>query len=218
MYRCESCDRWFCEKHLKPRLFHIMGLDGVPPESKLEFYKEWDRRNSHPDFQYSRKRLEELHLEEKLRFELIDKALNGENFSRCPKCGTWYNLYEEIVYCPKCRYQLAKISQAKAIPKSWMEEPPWRVRDHFEKRKVRGTHNSRRRVNMKPWYWFLLLLSIACVLLFLISQYYIYVLKQKGFGFELSIYSAIILGILMAIGLFYLERWWRKHMRRFWNG
>lgn len=126
MHRCELCDRLFCEKHLKPRLIFIRGLkEGYfPPESIAEFQKEWkDRENSHPDFQYSRKRFEELHLEEKMRFELINKALNGENFSKCPKCHVWYNLYEEIVYCPKCGFQVSKkIPHAIASSKSLMRE------------------------------------------------------------------------------------------------
>jgi len=143
VYLCQSCDRWFCEKHLKPRLFHIMGLDGVPPESKLEFYREWKREDSHPDFQYSQKRLEELHLEEKIRFELIDKALNGENFSRCPKCRAWYNLCEEIAYCPKCGYQLStKIPHAEASSKSLTREIA--EYEEAEKQRAKATEEKRK--------------------------------------------------------------------------
>jgi hypothetical protein len=120
-----------------------MGLDGVPPESKLEFYKEWKREDSHPDFQYSRKRLEELHLEEKIRFELINKALNGENFSRCPKCRAWYNLYEEIAYCPKCGYQLSrKIPHAVASSKSLMREIA--EYEEAEKQRAKATEEKRK--------------------------------------------------------------------------
>jgi len=129
VYRCELCDRWFCEKHLKPRLAFIKDLNAIDkiPEIRALYYTEIEGKEGqgHPDFQYSQKRLEELDIEEKIRFELIDRALNGENFSRCPKCGSWYSLYEEANYCQKCGFELGKTSQAVAVPKPSMKGFSW---------------------------------------------------------------------------------------------
>lgn len=79
MYRCESCDIWFCEKHLQPRLVFVRGPDGISPEYKLEFQKEWNREETHPDFQYTKKWLEELDIEEKKRKQLLKEALDRMN-------------------------------------------------------------------------------------------------------------------------------------------
>jgi hypothetical protein len=241
VYRCELCERWFCEKHLKPRLAFIKDLNVIDkiPEIRALYYTEIQGKEGkgHPDFQYSRKRLEELDIEEKIRFELINKALDGENFSQCPKCGAWHNLYEEVNYCYNCGFELAKTPQTIAVPKPSMKRFSWRRKEetqakpkkekteevvvgegpyHFEKRRVRGTHHFRR-IHMRLWYWFLLILFIIGMMLFGLSQYYMFVLREYEFGWELSIYSAFIMSVLGAIGLLYLERWWKRHMRRFWG-
>jgi len=63
---------------------------------------------------------------------------------------------------------------------------------------------------MRLWYWFLLILLAVGIVLLAISQYYIYILKEYGLGWELSIYSALILSFLLAVGMLYFERWRRK--------
>lgn len=78
---------------------------------------------------------------------------------------------------------------------------------------------------MRLWYWFLLFLFVAALVLFLVGNYYFYVVgsenfvsKDTQFGWELMLYSALPAAVLMAIGALYFERWWRRHMRRFWAG
>lgn len=215
--RCELCDRWFCERHIEPRLAFIRDLERVEhsPEIRVLYYTEMQREDGHPDFEYSRRKFTELDIAEKERSQLIDDALNGMN----------------AYFKTKSRYKGKKTESEENIVKRVLSEatemePKKEMisegRFHFEKRKVQSTnrqvHHTRIRTRMRPWYWFLSILSVTGILLFVISQYYIFALKQYGFGFELSLYSAIILGILMAIGLLYLERWWRKHMRRWWEG
>ena len=123
MYRCESCDIWFCEKHLQPRLIFVRGPDGISPEYKLEFQKEWNREKSHPDFQYSKKILEHLKIDEQERRELMTEALDRMNahwkkgkYIRteptirhyvCPNCGNLYDVHDPIEYCKKCSSKLA---------------------------------------------------------------------------------------------------------------
>lgn len=136
MYRCESCDIWFCEKHLQPRLIFVRGLDGIPPEYKLEFQKEWNREKSHPDFQYSKKILERLKIGEQERRELMTEALDRMNahwnkgkYIRtkpterhyvCPNCGNLYDVYDPIEYCKKCGSKL--VEQPRRLSRGEVKE------------------------------------------------------------------------------------------------
>lgn len=98
-----------------------MGLDAIPPEFRLKLKREWERENTHPDFQYSQKWLQELDIDEQKRSKLINMLLN---FSRCPKCGFSFSPYQRIDHCPKCglsepvmrelaEYEMKKKAQAK---------------------------------------------------------------------------------------------------------
>jgi len=67
---------------------------------------------------------------------------------------------------------------------------------------------------MRLWYWFLLILAVVGLALISFGQYYILVVKEYESGWELSIYGAIILGFLLAVGLLYFERWRRRWWER----
>jgi len=75
------CERWFCEKHLEPRLAFIRDIKAVEnsPEVRTLYYTEWKRQDGHPDFAYSQIKLLELDIEEKNRSELIRQALDRMN-------------------------------------------------------------------------------------------------------------------------------------------
>jgi len=49
------------------------------PEIRVMLDSEWNREDGHPDFVFSRKRFEELDIEEKKRNELIKQALDRMN-------------------------------------------------------------------------------------------------------------------------------------------
>ena len=49
------------------------------PELRVMLDSEWNREDGHPDFVYSRKRFEEIEMEEKKRNELIKQALDRMN-------------------------------------------------------------------------------------------------------------------------------------------
>ena len=81
MYRCELCERWFCEKHLEPRLAFIKDLEAIDkiPEVRALYYTEIEGKEGHPDFEYSRRKFRELDIEEGKRNELIKQALDRMN-------------------------------------------------------------------------------------------------------------------------------------------
>jgi len=81
VFRCSSCERWFCEKHLKPRLAFIKDLRAIEniPEIRALYYTEVQHEGGHPDFEYSRRKFRELDIEEKRRNELIEQALDRMN-------------------------------------------------------------------------------------------------------------------------------------------
>lgn len=83
-----------------------------------------------------------------------------------------------------------------------------------EKRKTRIIVTLRRKARMRPWYWFLLILLLVGVVLVILGEYYILIVGEYGFGWELSIYGAIILGFLLAVAALYFERWRRKWWQR----
>jgi len=63
---------------------------------------------------------------------------------------------------------------------------------------------------MRLWYWFLLILLVIGLVLLFVGQYYIFTLKEYGFGWELTVYSTFILGFLVAVAALYFERWRRR--------
>ena len=83
MYRCGLCDRWFCEKHLEPRLAFIKDLEAIDkiPEIRVLYYTEIEGKEGqgHPDFEYSRRKFRQLDIEEKRRNDLIKQALDRMN-------------------------------------------------------------------------------------------------------------------------------------------
>jgi ribosomal protein L37AE/L43A len=145
VYRCELCKRWFCEKHLQPKLAFIRDPKRVErsPEIERLQYTEMHREDGHPDFEYSRRKFTELDIAEEERLELITRAFNGMNshykrkylelFYICPKCGSQYHVFEEMKYCTKCGssvkglpYDVAKSSSLRneltKEPKNIVEE------------------------------------------------------------------------------------------------
>lgn len=67
---------------------------------------------------------------------------------------------------------------------------------------------------MRLWYRFLLILLVIGLILVLLGQYYIFIVKEYGLGWELSMYGVIILGFVLAVGLLYFERWRRRWWQR----
>ncbi|MEM2912531.1 MAG: hypothetical protein QW146_08515, partial [Candidatus Bathyarchaeia archaeon] len=78
VYQCELCGRWFCEKHIEPRLaFVSQRVIDSSPEIAALYREEMQHQNGHPDFEYSRRKFAELEVEEKVRLAFIEKALDS---------------------------------------------------------------------------------------------------------------------------------------------
>jgi len=65
---------------------------------------------------------------------------------------------------------------------------------------------------MRLWYWFLLTLFLIGLILVFIGEYLIFN-AAYGLGFELSMYGAIILAFVLAVGFLYFERWRKRWWR-----
>jgi hypothetical protein len=59
---------------------------------------------------------------------------------------------------------------------------------------------------MKRWYWFVLVVFFFGLFLFVSGLYLIYVGGEFQLGFDLSIVGAVLLGAVLAVGMFYVAR------------
>jgi hypothetical protein len=81
VYHCDLCKEWFCEKHLKPKFPYFVDWDTVfdvqgDPRIKALFHFEHNRKDGHADLNYVRKEIESFNLEEKVKEEMIAKAMD----------------------------------------------------------------------------------------------------------------------------------------------
>jgi len=79
VYHCDLCEKWFCEKHRKPKFPFFVDWDTISdvqgnPEIKALYYTEYKREGGHPDFVYWRKKFEALDLEDRTRNDLIKQG------------------------------------------------------------------------------------------------------------------------------------------------
>ncbi|MCS7123526.1 MAG: hypothetical protein RMJ17_03070 [Candidatus Aenigmarchaeota archaeon] len=78
LFRCKYCGRFFCKKHLPPRLAVLRSsIEEIKdPILKDRIYEEWRKSNGHPDWVWSRKHLEELKIKEEEDREKFLKFLD----------------------------------------------------------------------------------------------------------------------------------------------
>jgi hypothetical protein len=201
VYRCELCDRWFCERHSEPRLAFIRDLNAIEnsPEARALYYTEMKREDGHPDFAYTKMRLWELHIEEKNRNELIKQALDKMNSYY--RQGQWKARQETTN--EKQRGIMRSEGDLHFIKKKPLTYEPKRLKRQLS-----------RKLRMRPWYWFLFILLVIGITLFALGEYYIMTVKNHSLGWDLSLYSILILGFLLAVAALYFERWRRKWWQR----
>lgn len=78
LYRCRHCERYFCKRHLSPRLTAMRSAieEIKDPILRNEVYEEWRKPNGHPDWIWTKKYFEELELKEGEKREKIWKVLD----------------------------------------------------------------------------------------------------------------------------------------------
>ena len=83
VFRCQFCERLFCDRHIEPRLAFIQDFNpkGFPPDIELLYNREHNRQDGHPDFAYSEAKFEEMELEEETRNILMKQALDRMNIA-----------------------------------------------------------------------------------------------------------------------------------------
>jgi len=80
LYKCPLCGREFCSDHLNPKLaffsarFNISEIKDV--EYRVQLRRELEKENAHPCVPYTRKRLNELDQERRMRLEKLSEALD----------------------------------------------------------------------------------------------------------------------------------------------
>jgi len=80
LYKCPHCGKYFCERHLPPKLVATRGyIDSIDdPVLKEKIYQEWRKEEGHPDPIWTEKYLEELKLEKEMGAEICKKKIYGE--------------------------------------------------------------------------------------------------------------------------------------------
>ncbi len=79
LYKCHYCERYFCKRHLPPRLGVMRNAieEIKDPVLKNKVYEEWEKTDGHPDWEWTRKYFKELkekEIEEREKFfKLLDK-------------------------------------------------------------------------------------------------------------------------------------------------
>jgi len=65
LYQCRYCERWFCGRHLEPKLAVFKDLNVLikDVEWRDAVEKDWQREDGHPDYAYTKERFEELKIE-----------------------------------------------------------------------------------------------------------------------------------------------------------
>jgi hypothetical protein len=109
-----------------------------------------------------------------------------------------YKCHETPPRTPLGSYYAKQRSVEKTATKTGVMESEGEL--HFVKKRPLDLKRRRRFPRMRLWYWFLLFLFVAALVLFLVGNYYFYVVgsenfvsKDTQFGWELMLYSALLL-------------------------
>ena len=78
LYKCQYCERWFCAEHFDPRLAIFRGSEGAIKDVTLRriIQEDLERKDGHPDYPYTHKRLRELDIEKEMDMKMIESMLD----------------------------------------------------------------------------------------------------------------------------------------------
>ena len=110
LYRCSHCDRYFCKRHLPPRLVIMRNkLEEIKdPVLKDKLEEEWRKPNGHPCWQWTQKYFEGLKSEESKSIEELHVLLNKLKDIKGKEDEEKSNLASEIEEAGICEYHLCK--------------------------------------------------------------------------------------------------------------
>lgn len=148
LHQCRYCERWFCGKHLEPRLAVFRDLKTITKDSawRQMVEEDWKREDGHPDYAYTKERFDELKIEKEILRSKIEAFLDksrayrktvpreqyatiGEHYI-CPRCGsnhtmnTAYREEYEALQCLSCHYtwKEPRVSERSTFEKIQKEE------------------------------------------------------------------------------------------------
>jgi len=107
LYQCQYCERWFCERHLEPRLTVIRDFKTVIKDTAWRniIEKEWRRKDGHPDFAYTWERFEELKVQKAIIGAKMEALLGKSKGYRKPVSTETER--ESLGYQPETRRQVS---------------------------------------------------------------------------------------------------------------
>jgi len=84
LYQCKYCERWFCKKHLEPRLAVMKDLKTAIKDVAWRdlVEKEWGKESGHPDYNYTQERMTELKVEKQIIRAKMDAFLDKSTVDR----------------------------------------------------------------------------------------------------------------------------------------
>jgi hypothetical protein len=113
LFKCHLCQRYFCEKHLPPRLTIMRSAIEEIKDKVLrdKVYEEWRKTNGHPDVVWTEKYFEKLKIEEEKKSERFWEVVEGleEAEKEVPKH------VPKISLPPKFKYHQVKNSHLKNV-------------------------------------------------------------------------------------------------------
>lgn len=148
LFQCRYCERWFCERHLEPRLAVIRDFNKIIKDKEWRelVEEDWKREDGHPDYAYTKERFDELKIEKEILRSKIEAFLNKSRAYRktvsreqyakigehhiCPRCGsnhtmtTVYREEYEAFQCLSCHYiwKEPRVSERSTFEKIQKEE------------------------------------------------------------------------------------------------
>ena len=109
LFQCQYCERWFCERHLEPRLAVIRDFNKIikDKEWRTMVEEDWKREDGHPDYAYTKEKFDELKIEREIVWAKINAFLDKSRVYKKPvpkgqKEEFTLLFKEHLVACPKC--------------------------------------------------------------------------------------------------------------------
>jgi len=77
LFKCRFCERYFCKKHLAPRLAMMRSAieEIKDPVLRDKVYEEWRKKDGHPDWAWTEKYFEKIKIEEERKRERFWEAV-----------------------------------------------------------------------------------------------------------------------------------------------